>query len=50
MLHRHRVHEWRRYHDPDPLTLRQVAGAIVGGVLAFCAMYVSMVVYLTVAS
>ena len=48
--HRHRVHEWRRYHDPDRLTLRQIIGVIVGGVLAFAACYVFLVVLFTAGS
>ena len=40
---------WVRLRS-DPLTLRQIVGAIVGGVLAFCAVYVILVLFLTVTS
>lgn len=36
--------------EPPGLTLRQIAGAIVGGVLAACAVYVILVLYLTAAT
>jgi hypothetical protein len=35
--------------EPPALTLRQVAGAIVRGALAFCAMYVLLVLFLGLA-
>ena len=40
---------WVRLRS-DPLTLRQVARAIVGGVLAFAACYVFLVVLFTAGS
>ena len=34
--------------EPDGLTWKQVVGAIAGGVLAFCAVYVFLVLFITV--